>query len=154
VEGDLLRPLLVRYPDASKARVRLLQPVLFPYVALIFGSMIASLLAAYNAIVLRKYLAATGCFAQGLAGWCLAVMILVSAARAGVPNLALVLLAVRVFHFLMGAWMFQRQRPRVTGHTFLGGRMVPLLGSYMTAFALGILVPWRVILFLLGLPDV
>lgn len=152
-EEELLRPSLRRYPDARRAAAPQLDPVLLPYVALMFGSAVAGVLAFYNAVVVRRFGNAFLSLLFGAFGWIACVRIVVAANRAQVENVVLILLAVRVLHFVIGGVLFLVQRPYVHGSVFLHGSVAPVHISYIAAFAAALLLPTRVLLFLLGVPP-
>jgi len=151
-EDALLRPSLRQYPDARRGPLPLVEPLLLPYLALMFGSAVAGLIAFYNAIVIRRIGSAFAALLVGAAGWIASVVIAGAADDAGMANFALVLLALRVMHLVIGCVLFYLQRPYVQGHAFLGGSMAPALASYVVAFAIAWFLPVRVLLFLLGVP--
>ena len=151
-EDVLLRPSLRQYPDARRGPLPLIEPVLLPYLALMFGSGVAGIVAFYNAITIRRVGNAVATLLVGGVGWLTSLIIAGAANHAGVTNLALVLLGLRVMHFLIGGAFFFLQRPYVRGHAFLGGRMAPALASYLVAFAITWFLPVWVLLLLLGVP--
>lgn len=151
-EQVLLRPSLRQYPDARRGRLPLIEPLLLPYLGLMFGSGIVGIIAFYNAIVIRRIGSALAALLVGVFGWVTSMIIVVSADHAGVKNAALVLLGVRAMHFLIGGVFCFLQRPYVRGHAFLGGPMAPVLASYLVAFAITWFLPMTVLLFLLGVP--
>lgn len=148
-----LRPLLARYPDARRANVPLFEPVLLPFVALMFGAPAAGALAAYNAIALRRWARAAAAIAIGIAGWLAFVFIIVVSDSLITHNARLVILIGRAMHFLLGAVLYLQQRRIVTGHEFLAGRMVPMRASYLLAFALQFVIPGALLALMLGVPP-
>ena len=150
--GDLvLRPLLSGHPDARRARTPLLQPVLLPYLALIFGSGVASLASCYNALAMKRGRLAGYSLLAGAGGMLAFLLVASSAIHFGmVPAVAVIL--GRVVHFGFGGLMFSMQRPYVRGNEFLGGPVAPLLPSYGVAVGIFIFLPARLSLFLLGVP--
>ncbi len=151
---SLLEPRLGRFPDARRATLRLLEPSLLPYVALMFGSALAALLACFNALALRRFGSAAASLAVGLIGWASFGVVVTAGARMHIGHIALALLVGRAVHFLLGSVLYFMQRPHLLGHAFLGGRMVPLRVSYLTAFLLAIYLPGSIMLALLGAPYV
>lgn len=144
-----LRPLLTSYPDARRGRTPLFEPILLPYVALVLGSLIAGLLGAYNAALLRRPGLLFRSLLFGFMGWITFIFVAGFVAKnTGNPTLGLV--AGRLLHFALGGELFAIQRPHVKGHAFLGGAMVPLLGSYFATIFVSVLLPWSVIRLLLG----
>lgn len=150
--GELsLHPLLARHPDARRAKAPLLQPVLLPYLALIFGSGVASLAACYNAAMMRRGGLAAKSLLIGILGTIAFVVVGATAIRLGAePAVAMIL--GRVIHFAFGGLLFARQRPYVRGNEFLSGPMAPLLPSYLVTIAISIFLPARISLLLLGVP--
>lgn len=148
-ETDALQPLLSRYPDARQGKVRLFDPILFPYVALIFGFG-AALLGVYNAVSLRRTRLALVSLLIGLAGCLLLVVTFVVARRLGVEKPAVALIVGRTVHFALGVLLYFIHRPHFHGHEFQDGETVPVLQSYVVAILLSMIVPWRVTLLLLG----
>jgi hypothetical protein len=148
-ETDALHPLLARYPDARRGTGRLFDPILFPYIGLIFGFG-AALLAVYNAWRLRRMRLALLSILIGLAGCFLFVVTFVVARQVGVQNSAVALIIGRAVHFALGSLMFFIHRPHFRGHEFQDGETVPVMQSYLGAVVLSIIVPWRVTVVLLG----
>ncbi len=150
--GDLsLRPLLERHPDARRAKGPLLQPVLLPYLALIFGSGVASLAACYNALMMKRGGLAAKSLLVGLLGTIAFVVVGGIALRLGAAPAVAIILG-RVIHFAFGGLLFAMQRPHVRGNEFLSGPMAPLLPSYLATIAISIFLPARISLLLLGVP--
>ena len=147
-----LRPLLQRYPNARAASVPLFQPVLLPYVALLFGSAAAGLLAACNSVAMRRWGLAALSIAIGITGWLSFAAIVIAASDAN-ANIRLVVFAGRALHFILGGVLFALQRRSVHGHEFLRGRMLPLQATYLLAFGLAIVIPGSVLALLLGVPP-
>ena len=148
-----LQPLLRRYPDAREARVPLIEPVLLPYVALMFGSSAAALLATYNSIALRRWGLAALSVAMGIIGWLAFAAIVLAALAHPDWNLHLAVLGGRALHFLLGGLLLFQQRRIVHGHAFLGGRMVPMRASYLLAFGLAFVIPNTIVALMLGVPP-
>jgi hypothetical protein len=149
-EADLLRPSLRRYPDGRRAAAPQLEPLLLPYIALMFGSAVAALFAAYNAVVIRRFGLAVLSLLLGISGWIACVLM---AAAASEKNVVFTLLGVRVLHFLAGGLLFFMQRPYVHGSAFLHGRIAPVRASYLAALAAAWFMPVRLLLILLGVPP-
>jgi hypothetical protein len=149
-EGDLtLRPLLRRHPDARRAKAPLLQPILLPYLALIFGSGVAALVACYNALMLKRGGLAGYSLLAGAGGMLSFLLVAGNAIHFGAePAVALIL--GRVVHFAFGGLLFALQRPHLRGNEFLGGPVAPLLPSYFGAIVISLLLPSRLSLLLLG----
>jgi hypothetical protein len=148
-ETDALQPLLARYPDARLGTGRLFDPILFPYIGLIFGFG-AALLAVYNAWRLRRMRLALLSILIGLAGCFLFVVTFVVARAMGVENFAVAAIIGRAVHFALGVVMFFLHRPHFRGHEFQDGETVPVLPSYLGAIVLSMIVPSPVTLVLLG----
>lgn len=144
-----LRPLLSRYPDARSATVPLLEPAFFPYLALVFGTPVAALASCYNAAALRRWGLVAASLALGAAGWLAFAVTFALVATSGAHS-SLALIAARIVSFALGSLLFLAQRPHVRGHSFLLGSTIPLLNSYMAAFALSMILPHRVHLLLMS----
>lgn len=148
-ETEALQPLLSRYPDARRGTGRLFDPILFPYIALIFGFG-AALLGVYNAWSLRRTRLALLSLLIGLTGCLLLVVTFVVARNVGIEKPAVALIVGRMVHFALGVLLFFLHRPHFRGHEFQNGETVPVLQSYIGAILLSMIVPWRVTLLLLG----
>ena len=148
-ESELtLRPLLARYPDARLGKAPLIDPIVFPYVALVFGFG-AAIAGVYNAIVLRRLRLALLTTLIGLTGCLLFLGTLVIGHRLGtIP--AVLLIIGRTIHFACGGALYFLHRPHFQGHEFHRGASIPMLPSYIATFMLSRLIPWRVTLVLLG----
>jgi hypothetical protein len=150
--GDLtLRPLLSRHPDARRAKAPLLQPILLPYLALIFGSGVAALAACYNALMMRRGGLAARSLLAGAGGTIAFLVVAGNAIHFGAETVVAIILG-RVVHFAFGGLLFSMQRPHIRGNEFLGGPMAPLLPSYLAAIAISLLLPSPLTLLLLGVP--
>jgi len=146
-----LRPLLSRHPDARRAKAPLVHPILLPYLALIFGSGVASLVACYNAVMMKRGgLAAKSLLAGG--GGMIAFLVIVSSTIHFGAQPAVALILGRVVHFTAGGLLFSMQRAHIRGNEFLGGPTVPMLPSYVVAIVIWLLLPSRLALLLLGVP--
>jgi hypothetical protein len=151
-EEITLRPLLTRHPDARRAKAPLVQPILLPYLALIFGSGVASLVACYNALMMKRGGLAAKSLLAGAGGMLAFLVIVNNAIHLGAqPAVALIL--GRVVHFAFGGVLFSMQRAHVRGNEFLGGPTVPILPSYVAVIVIWLLLPSRLAL-LLGVPLV
>jgi hypothetical protein len=148
-----LEPLLRRYPDGRKATVPLLEAVLLPFVALMFGTPAAAALAAYNAIAIRRWGLAAAAIALGIAGWLGFAWIIFAAAAHRQWNIQMVVVAGRALHLVLGGVLYLQQRRTVHGHQFLGGSVVPLRASYLLAFGLQFVIPGPLLALLLGVPP-
>lgn len=148
-----LRPLLRRYPDARRASVPLIEPLLLPYVALLFGSSAAAALAAYNSFAIRRRALAALCLAIGIAGWLAFAFIVIVAEAHPQWNLRIAVLFGRAIHFALGGLLYFVQRRTTNGHEFLHGSMVPMRASYLIAFGLAFVIPWRILAVMLGVPP-
>lgn len=148
-----LQPLLQRYPDARAARVALVEPLLLPYVALMFGSSAAAVVAAYNSVAVGRRGRAVLSIAIGIAGWLAFAAVVIVAESHPWWNVQLAILAGRTIHFLLGGVLFFQQRRIAHGHAFLGGRMAPLRASYVLAFVLVFTIPNALLALMLGVPP-
>lgn len=144
-----LRPVLARYPDARAGKLPLLEPILLPYLGLMFGSFVASVAGAYNALVLRRVGLAIRSLLIGALGWIAFLFVVAFVAKAS-SNGGVGLIAGRLLHFAIGGALYTLQRPHVRGHTFLGGRTAPMLACYLASIVLAMILPWSVVRFLLG----
>lgn len=153
-DGTPFRPLLQRHPDARRGSAPLLHPVLFPYLALIFGSLIAGIAGAYNAAVLRRGWLMVQSLLIGAAGWISFLFVVAALGQLGVENVSLAVIGGRVVHFALGGLLFFVHRPHFRGHEFLHGRTAPLLASYLVAIFASIYLPNKLELILLGVPFV
>jgi len=149
-----LRPLLKRYPDAHRSAAPLLEPILLPYVSLIFGSAVAAVAAAYNGVIIKRTGLVLRSLLLGALGWVAFILVVVLARQAGIENPRVLLILGRTMHFGFGAVLYLIHRPYFRGHEFLGGRAVALLPSYLTAFVISMMLPPRLELLLLGVPLV
>lgn len=150
----LERPLLRRYPDARRAKFPILDPTILPYLALMFGSAIAGIAGIVNAVALRRYWLAALTLLLGAAGWLGFPFLIFAMRRAGVENVAVLLTIGRLWHMFLGGVLFFMHRPHERGHEFLWGRSIPIFQSYIAAFAVSLILPGKVTLFLLGVPLV
>lgn len=146
----LLRPSLRRYPDARRAAAPQIDPLLLPYVAIMFGSAVAGLIACYNAIVIRRFGHALLALLFGAFVWIGCVLV---ASAANQANIGFILITVRVLHFLAGGILFFVQRPHVHGSAFLRGSVAPVAACYVAALVIALTLPVRVMLVLLGVPP-
>lgn len=149
-----MKPLLARHPDARRAPAPLLEPILLPYVAIMFGSVVAAAVATYNALMLRRPALIARSLLLGVMGWLGFLMMPALLRPAGITNLSVAVILGRLVHFAIGGVMFWIFRPHAGGHEFLGGKNVPLLPSYLVAFLIAWNLPARVTLMLLGVPFV
>jgi hypothetical protein len=115
------------------------------------GSGVASLLALYNAMALRRAGLALVALAVGAAGWAGFGFLVVTTVSAGLKNVALALLLARIVNVGLGALLGWSQWAHVRGHEFLGGRTVVLLHGVLVAIAAVLLIPSRPRLVLEGL---
>ena len=143
----VLRPLLRRVPDARQSRAYLIDPILFPYLALLFGLPVVVLLACYNAAALRRFRLFFAGLAVGVAGW-IAFLLSVSVLR----ETAFALVAGRAMNFVVGCFFYFLQRHHIRGHAFLGGSLVPLRPFYIGALFVAVLMPPQLARLLLGVP--
>lgn len=144
------RPLLARHPDARRGAVNLIEPALLPYLALMFGSLAAAAVGAYNALALKRPGLALRSLALGATGW-VAFLFVVAAVRFyGVENVNVGVIVGRVVHFALGGALYAMHRAHFRGHTFLHGNTVPLLQSYLAAILVSMVLSHKVTLFLLG----
>jgi hypothetical protein len=144
-----LEPLLARYPDARRGAAPLLEPLLLPYLALMFGSLVASLFAVYNALVLKRLGLAARSILVGALGWIVFQFVFALVFHAA-GNASVGVVAGRIVHFALGGVLYAMQRPHFRGHRFLDGGTVPLLASYLVAILVSIKMPWKVTVRLLG----
>lgn len=147
-----LRPLLQRYPNARAASVPLIEPVLLPYVALLFGAAGAGVLAAYNASSMRRWGLVAISLAIGAAGW-LAFAAIVIVADDAHANIRVAIFIGRALHFILGGVLYALQRRSVRGHEFLRGRMLPLQPAYLLAFGIALVMPGALLALMLGVPP-
>jgi hypothetical protein len=145
------RPLLSRYPDARRGMGTLIEPALLPYLALMFGSLVAGAVGAYNALMLKRPGLALRSLAVGAAGW-IAFLFVLATVRGplGIENVSVGVIIGRIVHFALGGALYVMHRPHFSGHTFKHGTTAPLLGSYLTSILVSMVLPSRVTLFLLG----
>jgi hypothetical protein len=150
--GELtLRPLLRRYPDARRAKAPLLQPALLPYLALLFGSSVAALVAVYNALMLRRPALALRSLLIGVAGW-VSFFLIIASANAN-AHVRVVMILGRALHFAFGGVLYAMHRRHFTGSQFLDGPALPLVKSYVAAVVLYFIFPSAVVALLLGVPP-
>jgi hypothetical protein len=145
------RPVLGSVPDGRRSRLPLFDPLFCGYLAPMLGSLVAAVPAVYNAIALRRVAPALVALAIGIGGRDGFGFLLVSLVESGVKNIALVVLAGRVFHAVLGILIGASQWPYVRGHRILGGKTLPLLYGVLAAVALTALLPGKLTLALLGL---
>ncbi|HKO58745.1 MAG TPA: hypothetical protein VJ276_22960, partial [Thermoanaerobaculia bacterium] len=129
-----------------------IEPLLLPYIALMFGSAVAGLFAAWNAVVIRRFGLALLSLLLGLVAW-FACVVMVFAANKAHVRVVFLLLGARVLHFLVGGLLFLLQRPHVHGSEFLHGRLAPMRASYVATLAAAWFIPLRLLLILLGVPP-
>ena len=143
-----LRPLLARHPDARRAKAALVPPILLPYLALMFGSGVAAVAAAYNAFMLRRGGLAVRSLLVGVAGWIAFLLIIANAS----DHVRVMVIVGRIVHFAFGGLLYRMQRAHFTGSEFLHGDALPLVQSYVVAFVVYLVVPAKVMAVLLGVP--
>jgi ABC-type multidrug transport system fused ATPase/permease subunit len=144
-----LKPLLKRYPDARRGFTPLLEPVLLPYLGLIFGSLVASLFAVYNAVMLKRFGLALRSILVGTLGW-ISFQFVVALVVHFFDNVSVGVIVGRFVHFALGGALYAMHRPHFRGHEFLNGRPVPLLASYVLAILISMKMPWQITARLLG----
>ena len=142
-----LRPLLRHLPDARRSRMYLIDPVLFPYLALLFGLPIVVLFSCFNAAALRRWGLLAASLGIGVGGW-LAFLFSVGSLR----HTAFALIGGRAVNFAVGILFFLLQRAHIRGHAFLGGQLVPLRPFYIGALVVAIFMPEPLARVLLGVP--
>ncbi|MGH9884676.1 MAG: hypothetical protein ACREBE_04060 [bacterium] len=147
---DAYTPVLGRVPDARRAPIPLFPPAVLGYLALMLGAGVAGTLALWNALALRRAGVALVSLALGLVGWAGYGAVIVATASSGVKNVAVLLLLARVFSLAIGIVLAWHQTAQVRGHSFLDGRTVPLLPCIVAGLVLSLLLPWRVLLVLMG----
>lgn len=145
-------PVLARHPDARKAALPLFEPLTFGYLALLLGGPVASVCALYNGLLLRR----PGLVARAiLVGVLSAVAFFLTVAfllGAGAENFRVIRLAGYLVHVLFGALLVTSQWRHFRGHRFLGGSVIPLLWVVIAGIVLQLLLPPKVVFFLLGIP--
>ena len=142
-------PLLERYPDARRGFAPLLEPVLLPYLALMFGTLAASVFAVYNAVMLKRFGLAMRSILVGALGWISFQFVLALVVNV-FDNASVGVIVGRFVHFALGGALYAIHRPHFRGHQFLNGRTVPLLASYILAILISMKMPWQVTARLLG----
>jgi hypothetical protein len=152
-DTPLLQPLLRNYPDGRKARLPLLHPVLLPYLALIFGGMLAAIVSCYNAAMLKRPGLLFRSLLLGLASW-IGFLFVVGALLDAEVSARVAMIAGRAAHFAFGGVLYYIHRPYLRGHEFLGGETAPLLPTYLTAIIASFMAPSSLTLLLLGVPFV
>jgi hypothetical protein len=151
--GDVLqRPLLARYPDGRRSPLPLVEPVLLPYLALLFGSAVAGVVGAYNALAIRRFGLAALSLAAGAVGW-FAFALLVVRVDDAHGNVELAVIAGRFLHFIIGGLLFLKQRPYARGHAFLQGTMLPVVMTYIAALVITLAMPSKILALLVGVPP-
>lgn len=115
------------------------------------GAAAASLVALYNAVALRRPKPALFALLVGAIGWTCFGAIAGLVLSGGLHSLALALLPGRLFSVGLGVLLAWSQWSYVRGHEFLGGRVVPLLHGVITAFAVFMILPVRLLLIFQGL---
>lgn len=144
----VLRPLLARYPDARRSPAALLEPILFPYLALMFGFG-GALAGAYNAVMLRRRKLLLQTILVGLTGVVLFSATIAVVRTAG-HSVQIAVILGRGVHFALGGVLYFLHRPHFKGHEFKLGSTLPMLQSYLAAILLSMLLPWRIVAVLLG----
>lgn len=152
-DTPLLQPLLRGYPDGRKARLPLLHPVLLPYLALIFGGILAAIVSCYNAAMMKRPGLIFRSLLLGLGSWLGFLLVAGALLDAGVSARA-AMIAGRAVHFAFGGVLYYVHRPYFRGHEFLRGATVPLLPAYLTAIIASFMAPNWLTLLLLGVPFV
>lgn len=142
-----LQPLLRHLPDARRSRAYLIDAVLFPYLALLFGLPIVVLFSCFNAAALRRWGLLAASLGLGIAGW-FAFMISVGS----LSQTAFALIGGRAVNFAVGILFFLLQRAHIRGHAFLGGQLVPLRPFYIGALVVAVFMPEPLARLLLGVP--
>jgi hypothetical protein len=132
----------------------LLNPILLPYLALVFGGVVAAIAGSYNALVLKRFGLVLRSLLVGLASSLCFVLAFAILRGAGVENRSVALIAGRLTHFAFGGVLYFIHRPHFRGHEFLGGTTVPLLPSYLVAIVVSLKIPGPIAAMLLGAPFV
>jgi hypothetical protein len=148
-----LLPLLASHPDARRAKAPILSSILFPYLALILGSGVASLAACWNAVMLRRAGLAIRSILVGAAGSLVFYFVVVGLVSSGLVKVSIALILGRILHFAFGGLLYAMHRRHETGNEFLGGPELPTVTSYVVVFAIHMMLPGRVLIFLLGVPN-
>ena len=142
-----LRPLLRHLPDARRSRMYLVDPVLFPYLALLFGLPIVVLFSCFNAAALRRWGLLAASLGLGVFGW----MGFIQAVNV-LSDTAFALIGGRAVNFAFGIVFYFLQRAHIRGHAFLGGQLVPLRPFYIGALVVAVFMPEPMARVLLGVP--
>jgi hypothetical protein len=149
-----LEPLLARVPDARRSRWPLFPAAFFPYAALMIGAAPAAACALWNAAGVRRWRPALAALLLGASGWVGVGIVAGLVLRSGVRNVALAVIVARLFGLGCGLLLARSQWAYVRGHSFLGGRAVPLLGAVLAALVLALAVPMHALLALWGIWEV
>ena len=135
-------PLLQRVPDARRAPFPLLPPLAYPYLGVLFGPWLPSLLAIVSAFTLRRW--RTSALGAGLAT--VGVLSFVPIAllfrgEFGPEQAAVLWFATRIVSAGLGVVLYRVMGPHSRGHRFLGGRELPLNQVVLGGFAISFLLP-------------
>lgn len=147
MSGTALRPLLRHLPDARRSPAYLIDPVLFPYLALLFGLPVVVLLSCFNAAALRRWGLFAASLGLGVFGW-LGFIQSVNL----LSGTAFALIGGRAVNFAAGCVFYFLQRAHIRGHAFLGGQLVPLRPFYIGALIVAVFMPEPLARLLLGVP--
>jgi len=148
-----LRPPLQRQPDGRRAPARLFSAVTLVYLSFILGPAVGAVAALYNAVCIRRLSNAASSLLLGLLGWAMFAFVAIAAQRVGFDNAPAIFLATRALHFGVGGLLALTQARYLRGHAHLGGDELPLLPTFLLAFAITLFAPWRLMLILWGVPG-
>ena len=147
--GQILR--LRRHPDARLGRWKLLPAMLLGYVGLLLGPAVAGVLAAVNALSLRRFGLAASMLLFGALSWVACGMAAVLVAKfAGVKSIGMLIITSRLLSATAGIAMAFYMAPHVRGHEFLRGRVVSLLEPVLAGTVLTFVLPARPLLVVAG----
>lgn len=143
--------VLQNVPDGRLAGRSIFDALFFGYVAIVLGAPAACACAAYNAVALRRTGLALEAAALGALAWIAYTPIAGRLLEAGVTNIELLVLIMRVLALGVGVLLAVRHWPHVRGHRLLGGSTIPLLGAVVAAFAVAFFLPTSVYMWIIGL---
>lgn len=143
-------PVLHRHPDAREAPVPLPPAASWPYLALMVGIVPAAVGLLVTGLLLRRARPAVMALLVGLFGFLVPLFLIVAATGLGYGAEAIkwVLLVDHLVAVALGVWLYKIANPYLRGHTFLGGRVLPLMWLVVGTFALIMLLPGETLLLL------
>jgi hypothetical protein len=142
------RPLLRRVPDARRSPLPVFDPGALAYGALALGIGVAGLMAAWNAVGLRRWGLALAGFATAIATYWLTIEQLLLIAALGVDSVHVKLAFGHIMHVGGGVLLALMHVQYVRGHALLGGTTLPTPRVLLVLLVVLFAVPTRITIML------